>query len=190
MKKGEDQRPGLLGIGMAAKNPNPRRPSWPPSVPIRRPARPGFKKGDRIVEINGKPIKTQTDLRFALGTRYGGEKMKVAAMRGQERFEREVTLVGQLEPFRNGFLGILPLRPTEAATDDADEDKAENSKKSDKPAADNSPDDRGAGCQVASRRRCADGLPGQYRGRRQGPRRRSDRAHQRGRRRFDRCRDR
>ena len=73
MKKGEDQRPGLLGIGMTPKNPH----SSPAELAAVRPDSPagkaGFKKGDRIVEIDGKPIKTQTDLRFALGTAYGGD---------------------------------------------------------------------------------------------------------------------
>ena len=75
MKKGEDQRAGILGIGMAAKNPH----SSPAELAAVRPDSPagqaGFKKGDRIVEIDGKPIRTQTDLRFALGPRYGGESV-------------------------------------------------------------------------------------------------------------------
>ena len=71
----------------------------------------GFKKGDRIVEINGKPIKTQTDLRFVIGPAYGGDAVRVVAMRGGERIERTITLIGELPVFRHGFLGILPNRP-------------------------------------------------------------------------------
>jgi serine protease Do len=111
MKKGDDQRPGLLGIGMAPKNSH----SSPAELAAVRPDAPagqaGLKKGDRIIELNGKPIKTQIDLRFALGTAYGGDEVRVVAMRGKERIERTIKLAGELPPFRHAFLGLLPLRP-------------------------------------------------------------------------------
>jgi S1-C subfamily serine protease len=143
MKKGEDQRPGLLGIGMAPKNPH----STPADLVSVRPDSPagqaGLKKGDRIVELNGKPIKTQTALRFALGTAYGGDEVRVTAMRGKERLERTIKLAGELPPYRHPFLGVLPVRPPieppaaadkKAGTDNnknADTDKKESDTKSD-----------------------------------------------------------
>ncbi len=111
MKKHEDQRPGLLGIGMTPKNPH----SSPADLAAVRPDSPagqaGLKKGDQIVELNGKPIKTQSDLRFALGTAYGGDAVRLVAMRGKQRIERTITLTGELPAFRHAFLGILPMRP-------------------------------------------------------------------------------
>lgn len=111
MKKGDDQRPGLLGIGMPPKNSH----SAPAELDAVRPDSPagqaGLKKGDRIVELNGKPIKTQIDLRFALGTAYGGDEVRVVAMRGKERIELTIKLAGELPPFRHAFLGLLPMRP-------------------------------------------------------------------------------
>ncbi len=119
MKKGEDQRSGLLGIGMQPKNPH----SAPAELAAVRPGSPagqaGLKKGDRIIELDSKPIRTQTDLRFALGTAYGGDSVRVIAMRGDERIERTIELVGELAAFRHAFLGILPMRP---ATDDSASD--------------------------------------------------------------------
>jgi serine protease Do len=110
MKKGEDQRPGLLGIGMAPKNPH----SSPATLAAVRPDSPagqaGLKKGDRIVEVSGKPIHSQTDLRFSLGTAYGGDSIRIVAMRGKERIERDITLIGELPAFRHAFLGLLPMR--------------------------------------------------------------------------------
>ena len=115
MKRGEDQHAGILGIGLAAKNPH----SAPAELAAVRPDSPaglaGLKKGDRIVEVDGQPIKTQTDLRFALGPQYGGESVRVVATRGEERIERTITLAGELKAFRHAFLGILPLRPTSVA---------------------------------------------------------------------------
>jgi serine protease Do len=111
MKKGEDQRAGLLGVGLAPKSPH----SSPADLAAVRPDSPagqaGLKKGDRIVEVNGKPIKTQTDLRFALGTIYGGDSLRLVATRGKERIERTIKVVGELPAFRHAFLGILPMRP-------------------------------------------------------------------------------
>ncbi len=116
MKKGEDQRPGLLGIGLLPKNPN----STPAELAAVRPDSPagqaGFKKGDRIVEINGKPIKTQNDLRFSIGTAYAGDAVRLVAMRDKERIERTIKLAGELPAYRHAFLGILPMRPP-ASTD-------------------------------------------------------------------------
>jgi serine protease Do len=118
MKKGENLRTGLLGIGLAPKNPH----SSPAELAAVRPDSPagqaGLKTGDRIIEFNGKPIKTQTDLRFALGTAYGGDSVRVAALRDKERIERTLKLIGELPAFRHAFLGILPMRPTTVANDE------------------------------------------------------------------------
>lgn len=136
MKKGEDQRPGLLGIGMSPKNPH----SAPADLVSVRPDSPagkaGLKKGDRIVEVNGKPIKTQTALRFALGTAYGGDEVRVVAMRGKERLERTFQLVGEMPPYRHAFLGILPRRP--APESPANGDKKAVTKDGKKDAGDTS----------------------------------------------------
>lgn len=149
MKKGEDQYPGMVGISMKARNPHSSPATFAVVLPNGPAGKAGFKKGDRVVEIDGQPIDSQTDLRFALGTRYGGEKVSVAAMRGDERLEREVTLVGELEPFQHGFLGILPMRPTEVPADEAenaDDEAAEDAKdlKSDEDDAEKSTDDNAA----------------------------------------------
>jgi serine protease Do len=125
LKRGEDLRAGILGIGLSPRNPH----SAPAVLAAVRPDAPagkaGLKKGDRVVEVDGQPIRTQTDLRFALGTRYGGESIEVTVQRGEEKIQRTITLADTLPPFRHAFLGILPLRPASepsnaAAQDDDD----------------------------------------------------------------------
>jgi serine protease Do len=111
MKKGESQRAGLLGIGMQPKNPHSAAAELAAVRPDSPAGLAGLKKGDKIVEVNGKQIRSQTDLRFALGTEYGGDTVDVIAQRGEERLERKIKLVGELAAFRHAFLGILPLRP-------------------------------------------------------------------------------
>ena len=110
MKGGKDQLAGVMGIGLAAENPH-GSPARLATVLASSPAgKAGFKKGDTIIEIDGRPIRTQTDLRFALGSLYAGDKVRIVATRDDEKLARTVELVGEFEPFRHAFLGILPMR--------------------------------------------------------------------------------
>jgi serine protease Do len=110
LKKGDHLRPGLLGVGLESKNPHAAPAVFAAVRPDSPAGKAGLRKGDRIVEIDGEPIETQTEMRFALGPRYGGDKVKIAVQRGKERIEREIELVGELPVFRHAFLGILPMR--------------------------------------------------------------------------------
>ncbi|HEY3392800.1 MAG TPA: PDZ domain-containing protein, partial [Lacipirellulaceae bacterium] len=116
MKQGDDQNAGILGIGLLPKNPHVAPAELAAVRPDSPAGKAGLRKGDRIVEIDGKPIRTQTDLRFALGPRYGGENVKVVFERGSERTQRQIALVGELPAFRHAFLGILPMRLAGKAT--------------------------------------------------------------------------
>ncbi len=134
LKKGDDLRAGLLGVGLEPQNPH----AAPAILAAVRPDSPagkaGLRKGDRIVEVNGEAIETQTDLRFALGPRYGGDKVRIVARRGDDRFDREIELVGELPPFRHAFLGILPMRDVAGATANVtrnDESQEQNDSTSD-----------------------------------------------------------
>jgi serine protease Do len=147
MKRGEDQHSGILGIAMAPRNFH----SSPAELAVVRPDSPaglaGLQKGDRIVEVDGVGIETQTDLRFALGPRYGGERLAIVAMRGEERIERTIELASQLKAFRHAFLGVLPMRPPATRSDDQEADgesearpKLENDSSADNDADNESPE--------------------------------------------------
>ncbi|MCC7476251.1 MAG: PDZ domain-containing protein [Pirellulales bacterium] len=137
MKKGEDQRSGVLGIGFLPSDPH----TSPAELALVRPdspaAKAGLKKGDRIVELDGRPIRNQSDLRFALGPHYGGDTVRVVALRGEERLERSVELAGELPPFRHASLGILPLRPLAKESDaEAKDDPADRANAKEQPSKD------------------------------------------------------
>jgi peptidase M28-like protein/PDZ domain-containing protein/PA domain-containing protein len=52
----------------------------------------GLAKGDRLVEWNGRPVKTLADFSALLSSAQVGDKVKVAIVRGAERKEFEITL--------------------------------------------------------------------------------------------------
>jgi serine protease Do len=121
MKKGDDLRPGVLGVGLTAKSPHSSSAELAAVRPDSPAGLAGLKKGDRIVEVDGKPVRVQTDVRFALGPRYAGESVRVVVQRGDEQLERTITLAGELPEFRHAFLGILPMRAATVESNEADD---------------------------------------------------------------------
>ncbi len=110
LRKGEDLYPGVMGVYLQSKNlytGDTRLASCRPNSPA---AKAGFQAGDRIVEIAGRQVSRAADVKQEIGRRYAGDKIRIVALRGQQRIEREVELVPKLEPYRHGFLGILPER--------------------------------------------------------------------------------
>jgi serine protease Do len=113
LKKGEDLYPGQAGITLKGPNPSTSEPI----IVVCRPKGPmsaaGIKSGDRIVEIDGRVTARAADAREELGRHYAGDTIRVTALRGKQRIEREVKLAAKIEPFQQGFLGILPMRSAE-----------------------------------------------------------------------------
>ena len=109
LKKGKDLYPGLLGVTVKEAGVDDR-----PIIDVVRfdsPAeRGGFKSGDVLSEIDGRPVRRHDELKQSLGHRYAGEKVNVVVMRGQTKFAADVTLVDKLIPYEPPLLGILPMR--------------------------------------------------------------------------------
>ena len=119
LKKGEDLRPGVLGISLAA----PNLPTAEPVILASRPNSPareaGLEADDRIIEIDGREIARTADVMRELGRRYAGDRIRLTVSRGDARIECETRLVASLQPYEHPFLGVLPMRtvadePTEA----------------------------------------------------------------------------
>ena len=114
MQGGEDLLPGKLGIGLKSGSAHVEPPEittvWRGSPA----AEAGWQAEDVVTAINGKPIRTQAQLRFEIQPRYAGDEIEVTVRRGKDEETEEIThrltLVGELESYRNAFLGILPLR--------------------------------------------------------------------------------
>ncbi len=118
-----DLKRGLLGVGMTDGNPHTTEPRvtaiWPGS-----PAGVAeWKPDDLIVSVDGKPVQTQMQLRFALAPKYAGDAFSVILRRGKDddadEIETRVTLAAEMPAYRHAFLGILPERSAAPADNEA-----------------------------------------------------------------------
>lgn len=110
MKEGKNLYPGRLGISLIAGNLYDL-PAEVVAVQPKSPAREaGIRKGDTIIELAGKPVARQSELRHILGAHYAGDTIGVKIQRNDDVIESEITLAEKLEPYQHPFLGILPDR--------------------------------------------------------------------------------
>ncbi|MDA7977705.1 MAG: PDZ domain-containing protein [Pirellulales bacterium] len=117
-KEGQDLHPGILGINMRQGN----QYADAAVVAVVRPNSPAYKAGwkanDKIVQIAGKTIERQTQVREALGPYYAEDTIDVVLERGDETIKSKMTLVQKLEAYARPFLGLLPQRKMAKLSDD------------------------------------------------------------------------
>lgn len=109
-KKGEDLKPGLLGVATKGRDVNSGDVEVAHVQPKSPAAASGIKVGDKIVELGGDKVGRLGELRHALGKYYAGEKVAIVVMRGSERIGAELTLADKIDPYEHPFLGLLPRR--------------------------------------------------------------------------------
>lgn len=110
LKQGKDLKPGVLGIHF--KNPNiyiseAEIGSTRPNSPA---AKAGLKAGDKIIQVNDRPIRRAAELKEQISRRYAGDTLRLVALRGNQRIECQVELAAEIAPYVRPFLGILPMR--------------------------------------------------------------------------------
>lgn len=107
LKKGSTLRQGLVGISLKGSD------MFAESVVVAfcrgsSPAgKAGIKPGDEIVEINGRPIHRQAEMKHALGPLYEGDVANVVVIRDGHRLPFDVTLAGEIAPFIPPGIGFL-----------------------------------------------------------------------------------
>jgi serine protease Do len=108
--KEEDLHPGEMGVKYKKGNPF-ADPATIATCRVNSPAyKAGLRPGDTFVEIEGQSIVRQAQATEQEAPRYAGETIHVVVLRGEERLERDLTLVATLEPYAHPFLGFLPMR--------------------------------------------------------------------------------
>ena len=116
MKMGQSLYPGLLGVAVKGNG------LFDSGVIIgacgaKSPAyKSGVRAGDRIIELNGRSVRWQAELKHELGPMYSGDHVQMVVMRADERIEANITLAEKIEPYEHAFVGILPNRDSNAAT--------------------------------------------------------------------------
>lgn len=108
--KDGDLHPGVLGVSFKAGDAN-ADPATIGACRANSPAyKAGLKVGDTIVEVDGRTIIRQTQVKENIVPHYAGDTVRLVVLRGEERLERDVVLVEKLEPYQFPFLGVLPQR--------------------------------------------------------------------------------
>lgn len=110
LKAGEDLEAGLMGIGFEADGPLAGEAKIMRVRPQSPADRAGIEVDDVITTVDGVEVKRLIQLRQVLGNRYGGETIDLTVRRGDETFEKQITLVGELVPYEFTSLGLLPVR--------------------------------------------------------------------------------
>ncbi len=110
LKQGQDLHSGLLGVAFRVNDLNAAISEIAVAAPTGPAFKAGFRKGDKIIEVAGHTLQRHGQLKHVLGPLYAGESVRVVALRGDERIDREVMLADKIAPYVTPFLGILPLR--------------------------------------------------------------------------------
>jgi serine protease Do len=139
-KDEKDLKRGLLGVSLTPGNPHATPPTITAVWPRSPAAEAGWKPKDRIIAVEGKPIESQTDLRFQVTPRYAGDTFEVTIRRGKgddaKELKTKVTLSDELSAYRHAFLGVLPGRSVAEVTPAKEDDEpADESEKSDEEPA-------------------------------------------------------
>jgi len=111
LRDGRDLRRGLLGITMQGADQFGVAPTVATVAPDSAALRAGLKQGDVILEVDGKPVKSQAQLLHATGGKYEGDTVNLSIKRGNETIKLDnIKLAGTLTSYPHPFIGILPMR--------------------------------------------------------------------------------
>jgi S1-C subfamily serine protease/enterochelin esterase-like enzyme len=111
MKQGHDLRAGLLGVLMQGQDMYGPQAVIGTVFPASAAARAGIKPGDAIVEIDGRRVANQAQLKHVLGNKYEGDVVSVKVKRGDKELSFANLRLGGLQAaVADAFLGVLPLR--------------------------------------------------------------------------------
>lgn len=117
LKQGEDLKPGLTGIAIKSSDLYAVQPVID-RVRYDSPAyKAGFRTGDVIEQVDGQPVKRLVQLFDRLKSRLEGETIEMTVSRDQEKITQQLTLVGELPAYEVAFLGVLPQRQSDAASE-------------------------------------------------------------------------
>jgi S1-C subfamily serine protease/predicted esterase len=110
LKKGQDLKPGQLGVKFESQDTFAGNLVIAEVVKETAAAKAGLEKGDKITEIDGKKVATIAQAKHVLGTKYEGDTIALKYERGGKEIAAQLELVGKAKVYATAYLGILPLR--------------------------------------------------------------------------------
>lgn len=111
LKEGKTLRKGRIGVIM--KNEDPvMTESEITSVTLESPAsKLGIQPGDKVISVDGKPIRNQAQFLHAMGPKYEGDTISLKVKRADKEVAFDsIILTGQPTSHTHAYLGILPVR--------------------------------------------------------------------------------
>jgi S1-C subfamily serine protease/predicted esterase len=111
LKQGQDLKKGVLGIQPKGQDRYGTLPEIAAVSPGSTAAKAGFKPGDIVKEVDGKPVVNMAQVLHRLGTKYEGDTVAIKLLRGKEEVNFPKLVLGSTaSSFATPFLGILPMR--------------------------------------------------------------------------------
>jgi S1-C subfamily serine protease/predicted esterase len=112
LKQGKTLNRGLLGFTPQNANEQYNVPVIVAQIaPDSAAMKAGLKAGDKIIEIDGKPVTNISEMMHILGPKYEGDVISMKVERdGKVESFASVTLGGVAATFAQPFLGMLPMR--------------------------------------------------------------------------------
>ena len=110
LKRGATLRQGLIGISLEGSDVFADL-AIVSFCPVNSPAgKSGILAGDQIIEINGRKIRRQSELKHAIGPLYENDEAAIVVERDGTRMEFKVTMAGEIDPFVPPGIGVLISR--------------------------------------------------------------------------------
>jgi S1-C subfamily serine protease len=111
LKQGQELKKGVLGIQAKGQDRYSVLPEVGAVTPGSAAAKAGFKPGDIIMEVDGKPVVNFAQVLHKLGTKYEGDTVAIKLKRGKEEINHPKLVLGSTATsLGTSFLGILPMR--------------------------------------------------------------------------------
>jgi S1-C subfamily serine protease len=107
LKAGTDVKKGLIGIVAKSKDPYEDGTEIA-AVRTRSPAeQAGIKAGDKVISVDGQPVRRHQEIRQVLGSFDAGEVIRLKLQRDGKEIELETTLAESIPPLQPQRLGVV-----------------------------------------------------------------------------------
>jgi len=110
LKKGQDLKPGILGVKFQSQDAIGGNLVLGTVEPDSAAAKAGLQPGDKITEVDGKKVATPNQIKHVVGPKYEGDSVALKYERGGKEVAATLELVGKVKAYPTPYLGILPVR--------------------------------------------------------------------------------